>query len=346
MFIRDNQDKKELNSSSYNFKFDKKSGFFMRWGKNKDDDPDYSPYGPEIADIEVTTSCSGPAGKVCVFCYKANTPRGTNMSFGTFKKVFANLPKTITQIAFGADANLTSNPDIWKMFDYCRENGVVPNVTVANITKKIAERLTKVCGGVAVSRYHNKNWCYDSVQHLTDAGMNQINIHMMLSEETFDQAIETINDRLNDPRLAGLHAIVFLSLKQVGRGTNNSPLSLDRFNAIIQHALNQKVNFGMDSCSANKFVRVVKDHDDFDAFSKCVEPCESTCFSLYCNTDGHFFPCSFSEGNGKWVDGIDMTKEINFLDDVWNNTRTKEFRSQLLNEKDENHIRTCPLFEI
>lgn len=59
---------KHLRSESYNFDFDKKSGFFARWGRTKEDDPQAGL--PEIADIEITTKCSGIRGKLCPMCYK------------------------------------------------------------------------------------------------------------------------------------------------------------------------------------------------------------------------------------------------------------------------------------
>ena len=153
--IYENSRVKCVRTPDYNYDFDKQTGFFARWGATKEDDPDFSKLGPEILDIEITTSCAGPAGNPCPFCYKANTPKGDNMSFETFQAIFNKLPRTLNQVAFGADATLTSNPDIWKMFDYCRNNDynqVVPNITIAHITKETAERLASVCGAVAVSR--------------------------------------------------------------------------------------------------------------------------------------------------------------------------------------------------
>ena len=71
---------KIFRSKDYNFNFDLRSGLFQRWGETEEDDPSWSPYGPEIADIEITTSCFGIKNKVCNFCSPAgtliNTPHG------------------------------------------------------------------------------------------------------------------------------------------------------------------------------------------------------------------------------------------------------------------------------
>ena len=237
--IVETKDTKIFRSSDYNYNFNKKTGFFARWGKTKEDDPLYGP-SPEIADIEITTKCMGVGGKLCPFCYKSNTPNGKNMSFDTFKKMIDKFPtypqklimiivdsqygfgyspeaiiKTkegpkkvkdikkgdildiykkelahnpqivtairtkkkdvpfLTQVAFGADSRAESNPDLWKMMDYCREKGIIPNITVAEITDETADKLVSKCGAVAVSRYDDKNICYDAVQKLNKAILRQ-----------------------------------------------------------------------------------------------------------------------------------------------------------------------------
>lgn len=347
--ILENDDFKVVRSSGYNYDFNKKTGYFVRWGKTKanEDDPIYSPLGPEILDIEITTICGGPDGHPCAFCYKSNTPKGQNMSFETFVEIFNKLPKTLNQIAFGADAALTANPDIWKMFEYCRNNNhnrVVPNVTVANINEETAKQLASICGAVAVSRYHNKNWCYDSIRYLLDAGQKQVNIHCLLSEETYERALETIDDYHTDPRLKGMNAIVFLSLKQVGRGVKYHQLPVDKFKNIIDLSLEKKVDFGFDSCGAPKFMKAVKDHPKFALFEQFAESCESTAFSCYVDQEGKYYPCSFA--SEEEFEGIDMLSVNDFIEDVWNNTKTVAFRDKLMASVDCNNCRNCPMFEV
>lgn len=339
---------KQFKSENYNYLFNTKNGDFARWGKTLDDDPDYSPFGPEIADIEITTVCEGPAGVPCKFCYKGNTKRGINMSFETFKSVFDKLPKTVTQIAFGADATLEANPDIWKIMHYCRKNGVVPNITVANIDNDTAKRLVKYTGAVAVSRYENSDWCYDSVKRLIDAGHKQVNIHQLLSEETFNEAMDTIRDITFDTRLKGLKAVVFLSLKPKKRGEKFTRLSQDKFNTIVEMSETHNIAYGFDSCGSNKFVN---GQEDKEKYINSVESCESSCFSMYVDVHGKYFPCSFTPGIenekvGNWFNGIPIIESNDFIKDVWNNTLVKQFRSQLINNKDENGLRKCPLYWI
>ena len=48
---------KILKGADYNYIFNLDNGFFARWGKTKEDDPQFSPIGPELLDIEVSTIC-------------------------------------------------------------------------------------------------------------------------------------------------------------------------------------------------------------------------------------------------------------------------------------------------
>jgi len=71
--IIENENMKVCSSANYRYVFNKKTGYFMRWGKTFDDDPQYSPFGPELLDVEISTgSCDGN----CRWCL----PIGTRIS--------------------------------------------------------------------------------------------------------------------------------------------------------------------------------------------------------------------------------------------------------------------------
>jgi len=341
MEIIDKNNGKALLSENYNYIFRKSDGLFMRWGKTTEDDPQYSPFGPEIADIEITTSCNGINDRLCSFCYKSNTPNGKNMSFKKFKTIFKKLPNTITQIAFGADSHATSNPDLFKMMWFSRQNKVIPNITIADITEETANKLVEVCGAVAVSRYIDKNICYNSVEKLTNKGLTQTNIHIVSSEKTYKQIMETMRDRLTDKRLIYLNAIVLLSLKKKGRGVTHEPLSKIKFEKLVNFALKNNIKIGFDSCGCNRFLESIKTHKDYKQFETYSEPCESTCFSIYLNVEGKVFPCSFCEKEKGWEKGIDIINCQNFVKDIWENQKIIKFREILLKNQ-----RNCPIFKI
>ena len=81
---------KIFKSDNFNNYFNKRTGLNITFGKTKDEDPEFSPFGPLIADIEISTICHGVKSKEgintpCKFCYKANTSRGKNMTLEEFK---------------------------------------------------------------------------------------------------------------------------------------------------------------------------------------------------------------------------------------------------------------------
>lgn len=324
---------KKVRTPNYNYNFDEETGYFERWGKSLEDDPQYSPIGLEILDWEVSTVCH----QGCKFCYKSNTSVGENTSFETFKSVVEKIP-TLTQIAFGI-GDITGNPDLFKMFEYCRSKNIAPNVTIngSGLTDEVAEKLVSLCGAVACSNY-SKDVCYGAVEKLTSLGLKQVNIHQLLAEESFGQILELLQDIQSDKRLSNLNAVVFLSLKKKGRGEGYHKLSEDKFNYIADYCLNNNIRFGYDSCSSTKFLKAIEGRKDFEKISQMIEPCESGLFSGYMNTEATFYPCSFSEGI---VEGIDVTKVDDFLQDVWYSPLTIDWRKKLLN-----NCRSCPIYDV
>ncbi len=355
--LLENEKVKAFRSPSYNFNFNKVNGYFERWGKSHNDDPDYSPFGPEILDLEISTSVKpedinlydksrlvidGGCLGSCDFCYKSNGHYPTyNMNLEEFKKIFHAMPNTMGQIAFGI-LNIKSNPDFFAMMEYAKENGVIPNYTCHgyDVSRKVARKTAELCGAVAVSVY-NKNASYDAIKKFTDAGMKQVNIHYMISEETWDKAFTIIDDMKSDNRLYNMNAIVFLSLKTKGGGKGFHKLSTTKYDMLVQYALEKGVKFGFDSCGAHKFLNAVKYHKDYKKFEMMAEPCESSCFSSYINCRGEYFACSFAEGHEMFPKGIDVLNTDDFLKDVWNGKETEKFREVLL--KGNRH---CPLYDI
>jgi MoaA/NifB/PqqE/SkfB family radical SAM enzyme len=334
--MRDNKKVKMIRSPNYNFNFNKGTGYFERWGNTKEDDPTWSEFGPEIADIEIGTICH----EGCKFCYKSNTPDGTNMSLDTFKKIFEKLPNVLTQIALGI-SDIDSNPDIWNIMNHCRMNDVVPNVTIngSRMTPESFDNLVRYCGAVAVSLYDYER-CYNTIRELGSRGLKQVNIHAMLSEETYERCMQVMRDRQTDERLKKyLNAIVFLWLKPKGRGEALNQVSREKYNALVKYAMENNIPIGFDSCSASNFLKC----EGTEQFLSYVEPCESTLFSIYINVDGIATPCSFAEDK---CDGVDVVAANDFLTDVWLSKSFVKFRSEVTSNLDGNGCRMCPLYNL
>lgn len=345
----------------FNFYFNKKTGLTIKYGETIKDDPAYNPFGNEIADIEAVKSCEGIRNfegkrQPCEFCYKGMHSGDSYMKFETFKKIFdkLNSPKTMTQIAFGVDASCTVNPDIWKIFDYCNENDVTPNLTVADIDENTARNIVSRAGACAVSYYplRDENRCFDSIALLSKAKKKlnkpdfKINIHALVAKETYKHLFSLIDKSSVDERLKDLNAIVFLSLKQKGRGRYFNPISQDEFTLLVNTCFEKKISFGMDSCGANKFLNAIKDRPDFEMLNNMVESCESTLYSLYIDCDGKFYPCSFMEKEGDWAEGIDILGIIDFVCDVWYAPKVVEWRNHAIEAINCNGCNKCPYYNI
>lgn len=154
MRIYEDEKKKIVESEKYNSVFDKETGFFARWGEDKDDDPSYAPM-PEIADIEIS---SGMCRNNCPFCYKGNKKDGKlhNMTFEQFKNIFFKLANTRLRITFKdgsdvvdvtvADAPENTKEEIvyrtLKEFDWCKDNIKDIKIYNAGLLQQIAFGIT------------------------------------------------------------------------------------------------------------------------------------------------------------------------------------------------------------
>lgn len=367
--------RKVIKSPGYNLVFDTETGFMARWGKTQADDPEMCPFGPEIADIEISTVCNGIGKdmdnrKPCSWCYKSNTGVGENMNMETFKNVFAKLNQagTLTQIAFGI-GDLEANPDLFAIMQHCRDNNVVPNITTngMGINEKIfphsadprtyAEMLGHFCGAVAVSHYGIDDVCFDAVDALSKAGLKQINIHKLLSDETLSDCFRLIDKVASaryeggEIRLKNLKAIVFLLLKPKGDRNRLHPIeNVATYGTLLNYAQVQGVQIGFDSCSGPMALKTLP----ADVIPS-VEPCESTLFSIYVNVKGEMFPCSFTEGTPGWEVGIPldsppMKDDAHF---IWYHPRVVEWRLGLLESSSsctscdvQKHCRSCPVYDV
>jgi hypothetical protein len=345
---------KRLRSPEYNYVFDKKTGHFSRWGKTLESDPVMAP-GPEILDLEIS---EGPC-IACDFCYKENGQGQTehHMNIEEFKTILSKMPPTLTQIAFGI-TNIGSNPDFFAMMDHSRAMGIIPNYTCNGhgVTTEVAEYTAKTCGAVAVSVY-DKDKSYNAIHKFTEAGMTQINIHFMLCEETYDKAFEILEDRLIDPRLSKLNAIVFLAYKPKGhnKGQFHTIRDIEKYKKIIAFCAANNISFGCDSCSAPMILKAYHDSPLYDKVAPVIEPCEAGCFSSYINCHGFYSPCSFTEGEGDWEQGLNVLTCNDFSKDIWFQAKTELFRQELLSStqkdpvcmscKSQSICRVCPTFE-
>jgi MoaA/NifB/PqqE/SkfB family radical SAM enzyme len=309
-------------SSNYNWEFNTKTGEFKRWGYTFENDPSYSPFGPEILDIEISTICH----QGCLHCYKSNTSKGEYMSFEDYKNILDKMENNLTQVALGIGDINYNLKTLEHILAYTRELNIMPNITInGNINKNEASLLSRYCGAVSVSNY-DKDICYNAVELLYNEGMKQTNIHQLISLETLLQTLQMIIDSIYDTRLKNINAIIFLLLKPKGDRNNYKPLSFKTLKELILFASKHIPKLGFDSCFAPMVLKILGDNNP--ELLNMIEPCESGIFSSYVNVKGEYFPCSFSE---KENEGLSVLNCNNFLEDIWNNPKTIEIRNKIIN---------------
>lgn len=345
--VQDDAENKAVSSELYNMRFNKKTGHMARWGRTQEEDPEFCPVGPEVADIEVVAG--GPCPNRCSFCYKQNGFRNKElMSLDTFKRILAKFPKTLTQVAFGI-TGVQSNPDFIAMLEHCRAVDVVPNFTLSGIdlTPELADRIAPLVGAVAVSVYDDKDVAYNTVKAFLDRGVKQTNIHLLAADERSQNLWHVLVDTRRDERLRGLNAVVFLGAKPKGGGKSLTPLSSHQFSCVATACLQTGIPFGFDSCSAFKFEQYVKSIQNADPevtkqLLQLAEPCESSCFSSYVNVRGEYWNCSFSEG-AEGVTPVNLLEVEDFGRDLWYKAPVREFRQRVLATRGK---KSCPVYDL
>lgn len=339
IIIFDSSSTKAVRSGWYNYNFDKVTGYFERWGKDYEDDPDIAP-APEIADIEI--SAGGKCRARCAWCYKSNGEGPhKNMSADTFREILWKFPKMLTQVALGI-TDIDAHLEFVDILCICRKSGVVPNFTTNGLgfDNVDLEEIVSLVGAVAVSVYPHlgKDVAYNAIKKLTDLGLEQVNIHLLYHQDNLPFVYEVLADTKTDKRLQGLNAVVLLGLKPKGRAREGyTPLSKEDFTELVKYCFDNDLRIGFDSCSAAKFEDAVVEIrlPEYKMLMQLSERCESTLFSVYINVDGKAFPCSFTE-TGR---GIDVLECEDFVQDIWASSLFVEFRrSLLINE------RKCPIY--
>jgi len=372
--IKDTKKYKALKSENYNFFFNKSDGFFCRWGKGDystkkktitkqelelfslwsiiwkekfnlnefvndlDTDGSLDVTSVEILDWEISEKCDFG----CAFCYKSNVSKGKNTSFESFKETFHKLSPSIITIAYGI-GSIHLCPDLWKILDYTRANGIIPTITInGDATEEDLEKLSKVVGACAVSVY-DKEKSYNCIKSLTDKGLEQVNIHAIITEEHYLSTMNILNDIKTDPRLSKLRALVMLSLKEKGRSVGKyHKLSQEKYDTLMKFAIENDIGFGFDSCSSAKTYNFVNKNPEYNYIKTYIEPCESSIYSSYLNVSSEYFPCSFSEGTDGWETGL--TIKDDFMKDIWFNQKTQDFRKKVKNCRNCNIA--CPIYDI
>lgn len=330
----------DLTDHHYNCFFDKLTGFNLRFGKTLEEDPTHCELGPEILDLEISVNGCVPVkgSENCKYCYKNNTnKKPTNMTIDTFKQIIAKFPINLSQIAFGI-TGLQTNPDLPKMFEYCRQIGIIPNLTTvgADLNPATKDMICKYAGACAVSCYTGaKELCYKTIKELHDYASEtynrdlHVNMHIVVSKGNLEHVRDVLKD-IADNKVPGLKSVVFLRIKPVGRASKiDCVVPAEIYTELVTFCMEHNIGFGFDSCSAASVMKVLTEMGRPELCSSC-ERCESSLLSSYINVNGEYCSCSFVENRH------DVIKPLNVLDyptftELWNSEPVKYVRQKTIN---------------
>jgi len=250
----------------------------------------------------------------------------------------------LTQVAL-VNTNLTTNVELLRICEFTRQMGVVPDITCHakdDLSDEFLMRLCSLCGNVAVSIY-DKEKTYNLIQRLHYCGARQSDIDLFLSDETFQTAINTCKDFLTDGRLKYLNSIIFLLLKQQGRGKNFHKITDEHYKELLDFAINNHIIFSTDPCQYNRIRNYYLKYknNEIKEFDVNFEKCDANRFSCYINTLGDYYPCPFMEGQSKWIDPPNIFKCHNFINECWNGQKSDMFNIEMLTNNFE-----CPTYDL
>jgi radical SAM protein with 4Fe4S-binding SPASM domain len=291
-----------------------RSGTFVD-GKETPDDPFQASY-PELLDIGIKGSCAH-ASQCTVGCYQGGLEnQKPDMSLEDYKSIIDQSKGKLFQIALGGHGDPNTHKDFEEILRYTREANIVPNYTTSglNLTDEQVELTKKYCGAVAVSWYRS-DYTLDAIERFVTAGCIT-NLHFVLSNKTIDEAINILKYHNGFLRL---NAIIFLTHKPVGCGSQADVLSVDdprlkEFCSLVSEKHPFKVGF--DSCFIPALVTqgAAIDYDS-------VDTCEGARYSAYISSDMIMVPCSFDQKHNY---GINLKN--NSIENAWNSWEFNRFR--------------------
>ena len=310
-------------------KFDNQTGFYFRTGiiNDKGIDTGVDPFMasfPQLLDVGVMGSCQHY--KVCAMadtqCYqhrKGEHKSQPNMTLEQFKSIVDQCKGKTFQLALGGRGDVNKHEEFEDIFQYCRDNGIIPNYTTSGLglTEKEVEVTKRLGGAVAVSWYR-QNHTIRAIDMFVNAGVIT-NIHYILGNNSIDEAI---NRLVNNDFPKGIHAVIFLLHKPVGLGQQENVLQVSdprvkKFYKLLDtHKLDFKVGF--DTCNTTAIINFNEKVDE-----NSIDSCESGRFSAYITPDMQMLPCSFDNEKLRWA--VDLNKHS--IQEAWNSDKFENFRN-------------------
>lgn len=137
---------------------------------------DGPPELPESIDLKITDYCD--AG--CLYCHESSTTRGKHGNTDTILEIIDQMIPG-TELAIGG-GNPLSHPDIVEILSYCKEKGVIANITVNEfhlddlLSDESWNIRCNIEGGIGISLSKNPN--IDKLKQLND-GHRHVVFHLI-----------------------------------------------------------------------------------------------------------------------------------------------------------------------
>jgi MoaA/NifB/PqqE/SkfB family radical SAM enzyme len=307
--------------------WDPSTGLFIRGDKPDGTSPEWSPAGPELADIHITDYCP----MTCSYCYRESNPaKSTHMSVEVFRDILKAMQRTVCQIAIGGGSP-QHHPQFPEILQTAHDLGIVPSYTTngLDLTEEILDATAQFCGAVAVSLHKplNDPHTVKAMDKLIKAGV-PTGVHVILMEENIDfwRSLLVLAERgIGMFTRDDLYSCIFLMHKPIGRASwNQHPTREQKIN--FMRALKNykgKVDVGIDSCASSSFI------SSFPLEELPVEslgPCDSGCFSIFIDEHLMVSPCSFNK------EDLYSLEDFTF-EEIWKE-KLQPYRDQV--------IQTCP----
>ena len=314
---------------SFNSFFNPRTGEYLRTGILDEDEKDtgidaFMSSFPHLLDVGIMGHCShglsGRCSAAGTHCYQSGASiQQENMTLEDFKTIVDQSRGQVFQFALGGRGDPDQHEDFEEILSYCRENGIVPNMTTSGylLDESKAALIGKYCGAAAVSWYRN-DYTFRAIDLLSDTGIH-VNLHFVLSRRTLEEAIKLIEDRQIHQKI---NRIVFLLYKPVGQATDEDILPYDERTRYFFSLIDTEyglAKIGFDSCCVPGVLNSTHIVDP-----SCYDACEAGRFSAYVTPDMQFLPCSFDQSQ-QWA----VSLRTHSLKQAWSSDAFEAFRAHL-----------------
>lgn len=289
---------------------------------------------PELIDIGIMGSCEAGKTGICrlagVDCYQCGAILSeANMSLSEYEHIINQCRGRVFQVALGGAGDPNKHEHFKEILRLTRENEIVPNFTTSgyDLTEEEVFFSKKHCGAVAVSYYskldsngnESNPITISAIKRFVDAGCIT-NVHYVLSTKTIKEALYRVKHGIF-PK--GINAVIFLLYKPIGLGSMNYALDSSNKEYIELLRLVSKTSnswrYGFDTCQSPAIYEYT-----VGIAKESIEFCEAARFSMYIDSHGVAYPCSFGREKSEY--SVDLRK--NTLKQAWNSEQFDSFREK------------------